>query len=388
MLMKVLSLAAAIASLLVVLGGAARAASGPEITVEASGSAAANTPTTEKEALNAALRQAVEKAMGAQVTVELTVEKKQLVGEKILSRSEGFVKSYEITEKKTENDVYTVKIKAVVKNGELRNELAAIGLIMERKEKPRVMVLVSSRQSSETVATAGNRTLVLFASDEPTQQVTSAVEGALIAKGFNLVDARQDARRKQFELAVSGGDSKKVAALAADAGAELVVDVVATRNFREAKEVYGTTYRFYDSEVQIRAMRAGTGGVMCSVTKTGTPSATVAPMVDAAKAAANEAIENILKGWSSDVQNAQAVVLKVRKVDFGNLVKLKKAIEAIPGVDRVTQRAFGGGEATLEVDWSGGKVDDLGAAIAGVKDPVVEITGATQEVLDLEVKGQ
>ena len=373
----VLSLAAAL--------GQVRGAEDAEVEVLATGYAPADEATAKRDAVHQAMRDAVEQAMGTQITVELTVEKKKLANEKILSRSRGFIKSYEIVEQTKEGDLLAVTIKAVVKNGQLKSQLAAIGLIMERKEKPRVMVLTANRQGGSDVRERGPWVYTLFAHDEPTQQVHSAVEKLLLAKEFNLVDAKADARRKALELAISKNDMGKVAALAADAGAEVVINVVATRNFKEVKRLYGTNYRFYDSEVQIRAIRAGTGHVLFSGAKSGTPSATVDPMVDAAKAVSAQCVEAILGRWARDVQNANLFVIRARKVNFVKLVKLQKALSGITGVDAVRRRAFGGGEATIEVDWSG-KMDDLGVAISGIEDPKVEITSATQQTLEVEVK--
>jgi len=379
--------AAVLVAVLGTVGWCGRAAAADvEVEVEAVGFAPAGEAGARREALRQAMRDAVEQAMGTQVTVELTVEKKRLANEKILSRSRGFIKSYDVLEEKKEGELLSVRIKAVVKNGALRGELAAIGLIMERKEKPRVMVLTVNRMGGEALrAEGGPFRLVLFASDEPTQQVHSAVEGIFLAKQFNLVDAKHDARRKQLELAISKNDSKKVAALAADAGAEVVVNVTATRNFKELKRIYGATYKFYDSEVQIRVVRAGTGNVMFSGSKAGVPSATVDPLVDAGKAVAAQAVEAILGRWASDVQNANMFSLKVKNVNFVKLVKFQKALANIPGVDAVRRRAFAGGEASLEIEWSG-KVDALGEAISGIKDPTVEITSATQQTIEVEVK--
>ncbi len=356
-----------------------------EVEVEATGYAQAGEAGARRDALYDAMKSAVEKAMGTHLTVELTVEKKQLVGQKILSKSRGFIKSHEVLEETKDGDVLAVRIKAVVKSGQLKGEMAAIGLIMERKEKPRVMVLTSNRQGGSVDRGRGPWVHTLFSNDEASTRVHSTVESILSTKGFNLVDGKHDKRRRQIELAVTKNDSSKIASLAADAGAEVVINVVTVRNFKELKRLYGTEYKFYDSEVTIRAVRAGTGQVLFSGSKAGTPSATVEPMVKAANSVTGDCVAAILKRWASDVQNSNVIIIKVKKVSFGKLVKFQKALSGIKGIDAVRRRSFAGGEANIEVDWAG-KADDLGVAVSEIKSPAVEITSATQQVIELEVK--
>src|SRR2546427_12382883 len=104
--MKALTLSA------LVLANAALAADKPEfMTKEVSGEAAivqGDTARAEKEATDAALRNAVEQVAGVLVSSNTLVENSVLVQDQILSHSAGYVRKYDVLSKKAEKNVETV----------------------------------------------------------------------------------------------------------------------------------------------------------------------------------------------------------------------------------------------------------------------------------------
>ena len=98
------------------------------------------------EALNDALRKAVEQGVGTHVTTELTVEQKRLVEDRIYTESRGYIRSYKILKEGVTEGLYEVKISALVKMGKLAHDLKSIGLLIRKKQNPRVMVVIYSRE--------------------------------------------------------------------------------------------------------------------------------------------------------------------------------------------------------------------------------------------------
>src|SRR5262245_57048633 len=76
------------------------------------------------KAVEDALRRAVEQAVGTMVESETATENYELLSDKIYSRSQGYVKNYEVLSEKTEGNLLRVKISAEVSTGDISNELS------------------------------------------------------------------------------------------------------------------------------------------------------------------------------------------------------------------------------------------------------------------------
>ena len=99
-----------------------------------------------EDAINSALRNAVEQVVGTMVESQVLVENYQTVEDKIYTRTTGYVQKYDIisTSKQFDNAL-EVTIKAVVKVSDLKSDLEAIGVLLSRKGKPRTMVMIEEK---------------------------------------------------------------------------------------------------------------------------------------------------------------------------------------------------------------------------------------------------
>ena len=79
-------------------------------------------------ATQAALRAAVEQAVGVFVTSQMRIENDRLIRDRVLSTSTGFVRRYEVVDSRRDSAGVTVRIAAVVALTPLREALAASGV--------------------------------------------------------------------------------------------------------------------------------------------------------------------------------------------------------------------------------------------------------------------
>jgi len=176
------------------------------------GMAGGNSPQARDAAINDALRNAVEQGVGTYISSETTVEQMTLVEDRIYSESRGYIKSYEIIEEGVREGIYQVKISAVVKMEQLAEELESIGLLIRKKQNPRVMVVVYSKELHSPywgVVQEGNR------------NAENQIESKFMAKGFQVVDAGQVKRKKELETLLLQGDPSMASKMAKDFGAEI-----------------------------------------------------------------------------------------------------------------------------------------------------------------------
>lgn len=338
-------------------------------TIVTTGVAMAGQPDSRRNAIEDAMRNAVEEAMGTIVNVELLVENKAIVNEKILSQTKGYIQKYKVNSEEEKGGLYRVQIEADVKLGKVRDDMEAAGLLMKRKQMPRLMVMTMPRTDPQLV-TAGKQYV---------DSAAGVVEEVFLKKRFSMVDVNQHISKQK--LAQASGNQDKLVALARDTGAELLVLTDATRYFERNVSLYGSNYQIYRSDVQLRVIETGTGKVIYSGSQQGEPSASMDAVYDASKILANAAIESILQKWSSDVNNATTYKLTIAKINFTALEKLEKDIRNISGVDNLYRRAFDSGQGRFDIEFRG-TADDLIKKLTAIKSPGLTITGMSQQTIE------
>jgi len=342
-------------------------------TIVTTGVAMADQPDSRRNAIEDAMRNAVQEAMGTIVNVELLVENKTIVNEKILSQTKGYVQNYKVNSEEEKGGLYRVQIEASVKLGKVRDDMEAAGLLMKRKQMPRLMVMTMPRIDHQVVSPG----------KQHVDSVAGVVEEEFLKKKFSMVDINQHISKQN--LAQASGNHDKLIALARDTGAELLVLSDATRYFEHNINLYGLNYQIFRSDIQLRVIETGTGKVIFSGSKQGESSATTDPVFDASRELANEAIESILQKWSSDVNNATAFKLIIAHVDFNTLAKLEKNIRNLPGVDNLIRRAFDADQGRFDIEYRG-SADDLIKKLTGLKSPGLSIIGMSQQTIEAVVR--
>ncbi|MFH1645076.1 MAG: flagellar assembly protein T N-terminal domain-containing protein, partial [Candidatus Omnitrophota bacterium] len=102
-------------------------------------------PNAKKRAIVDAQKNAVEMAVGVYVNASTRVEKTVLVEQKILSKTNGYIKKYKILQESREGNFYKTKIQAVVKIEEISRDLTNIGLNAPPPTTLRIAVLIQDK---------------------------------------------------------------------------------------------------------------------------------------------------------------------------------------------------------------------------------------------------
>ena len=330
------------------------------------------------EALNDALRKAVEQGVGAFVTAQLTVEQQKLVEERIFTESRGYIQEYQVVREGSKDGLYEVEISALVKMGKLSGDLEAIGLLIRKKQNPRVMVVVYSRETITSplgVEMTGNR------------NVENQIESALLQKGFQLVDAGQVKRKKALEGLLLQGDPTRAGKMARDFGAEILAEGEVRRTYVDTRQVYGRTIRFFSNEVRLKALETDTAKVLYSGYKTRPASGAGAflPLEEATGELIDEMTAGILEQWRRDVFQAGGYQLEVAGISFKDLSMLKAGVKKIRGVTDVQVRSFQSGHASIEVKYQG-PAHELAEKIAAIKGPRPEIKGVQANSIEIGIR--
>jgi len=334
-----------------------------------------------EDAISSALRNAVEQVVGTMLESDVLVENYQTVEDKIYTRTSGYVQQYDvISSNKQMDNVLEVTIKATVKLTDLKNDLQAIGVLISRKGKPRTMVLIDERNIAEHY--------VQLAADLNTTETT--IMNEMMNMGFPFVDAVQAKRniaRDQASAALEG-DAAAAAAIASRLGAEILITGTAIAKVASGTPavVKNAGFKSCQANLNLRVIRADDATII-AVTSEHDRAAHIDEITGgsmalekAAKKAAADLKEKILKVWQQDIYSGTQVQLQVLNItNFSQLNTFKNSLTYyVRGLQAVNQRSFEGGTALFDVDIKGNAeqlASELEAKeIEGIKVQVVGLT--------------
>lgn len=321
------------------------------------------------KAIDDALRKAVESAVGTMISSETISENYQLLSDRIYSHSDGYVQKYRITDEREGDGVYIVEVKAKVTTGSIHNDLQSLQLLMERKDMPRVLIMVAEQNIGETKMSywwGGQSGHVL---SEDMRIVESTILNIMREKGFTFVDPETLSGTKKVSVPVALLSNKQAMRVARTSDAELlIVGKAVARDLGQTWE--GTRYKTASAEVSIRAINTSNGEIIASVSVPGQAwniNATAAgsqALRNAGKAAAEKLIEQITAKWVAETSSTSRVRVTVSGVKNSRM--LKKLIGVMSGqvrsVKSVHTRRMKAGVAELEIMLAG-KTRDLAAEL-------------------------
>jgi len=321
------------------------------------------------KAIDNALRNAVERVVGVMVTGSTEVENFQLKMDRILSESKGFVEKYLILSEKREKDNYEVNIEAEVGAGKLQDRLQAMELVINRKSRPRLMVVFNEAGQKDAIAEA-------------------AMSKFFLAKGFKLVDSSiVKKNRGQFNSAVSATDEKALSSLARTYGAEVVISgsVEAISNSFTVSGIEMFTNKV---NVSVKVINGDTGDIITTGSESksmpGSKGEINRITEDAAGKLAGKILEETLERWSSELTNTATIKLVVSGLDeYQDLVGFKDQLPLVlKGFKAMYQRGYLLGTAELDIEVKGdiqGVADDLSVFV--LKGRKLKISAITQNMV-------
>ncbi len=116
------------------------------VTVTAEAEITAGAELARREALQSAFLKAVRQTAGSYIEQSTLVENSKLISQRIFSKAEGYVKSYQILEESAAAGVYQLRLKAEV-TSRLFSDLEELQLVIETQtSNPRILLLLEGAQ--------------------------------------------------------------------------------------------------------------------------------------------------------------------------------------------------------------------------------------------------
>jgi hypothetical protein len=304
-------------------------------------------------ALEDAQKRAVEQAIGILIDSQTQVENFQLISDKILSQTKGYIKRYNITSEVVDGTLLRVRINAEVSLGQLTDDLSGIGILLGRMHKPRTMVMIAEQNIGRGVYAWW---LGVHGEEADLGAVENAFMDKFTEKGFEFIDHEVAAKEIKVTSAYRVKDLSAAQAktLASQADAEVVIIGKAVA------KLYGEVgggMKSVQADLTARAVRVDTGQVIATASThaAAVHISEITAGTDALKKAANEAAEDmigkILAVYAKETGGTRPVNITITGLTKTQFVKFKDVLRnQVRGIKDLHERSFTGSTAKISVD--------------------------------------
>jgi len=330
-------------------------------TVTVSGAAPldAGRPAARERALQQALRLAVEQVAGVIVESETIVRNLALFEDNILTRTEGYVRGFEILYEEEADGILRIEADVEVVRGRLTRDLQSIGLLLRRANYPLVSMRMRARDAAGSPL--------------------AGVDGRLES------EARAILRDRGLEVVDRPGG-----------GMAPTVRIEGSIELSDAGDVVGTGLMSSTASLSLDAIEAATGTVMVAAgarsrgAGISRADARDRAGIRAVEAALEQLVDNLVNEWSSRVNNRDSVLLSVRGVEsFEQVARLMNTIEDYYGeTEDVVERQVDVDRGTAYLEWRGrGDANSLIRWLSGrqVADYRIVVVGTGGNLVRVEI---
>jgi hypothetical protein len=323
------------------------------------------------------LRGCVEQALVELVEPELILDNYPLIAAEVLERAEGYIRRYRIFHEEAVPDetIYRVAVQASVAQSLLKSNLHAMGLYVERRGKPKVMVLLEEVAADGAEPPGGSPSRRAFVEH-------------FQSRGFPVVeDAEAGGSASDQALA---GNAQAAASLGLKSGAQVVL--MGKTVLRRILPATGLGPPSYQATISVRAVDAKEARVVAvgsesAVALAGETSEPVGVIKEAASKVAAFMADQLMIQWRVEETESKTIALAIEKVSVPDLAQIRAGITGgVSGVRRFVQRRYSSEGAILEVDYSGESAQ-LAEAISQVRFGLfsVQVVGVGPQRIDLQV---
>ena len=339
-------------------------------------------------AIEDAQKRAVEQAIGIMINSETQVENYQLISDKILSQTKGYITRYNVVGERQESGLLRVTITADVSLGKLGDDLSAIGILMSQMHKPRTMIMIAE----QNVGSDLNAWWMGGHGEADLNVVENAFMDKFTEKGFEFIDHEVAAKEIKVTPAfkVSNLSAAQARTLGNQADAEVVIiGKAVAKAFGEV----GGGMKSVQADLTAKAVRTDTGDVIAT-TQTHAAAVHISEIsagADALRKAANQAADDmmtkILAKYSKEVGGTRSIAITVTGLTKNQFVKFKDVLRnQVRGIKDLHERNFSGSTAKISVDSKTSAQalsDELTLKDFGTFG--VEVVGSTANSLELKI---
>jgi hypothetical protein len=344
------------------------------------------------QAIQDALRKAVEQAVGTLVSSETMVENFQTLNDKIYTQTQGYIQNYRVLSETPGSNVHQVTIQATVAIGDLEKDLQALGFLLGQVGKPRIMILVAEQQ-------IGHQNYnYWWGAHRGTQTDLNVAENTIMdrfrEKGFEVVDHQAQAGNIKVPPAFQVVELSNQNAITLGKQVDAEIVIIGKALARSAGSIAGTSMKSFQANISMRAIQIDNARILSS----GNENAAAVHIdevtggAEAIKKASikmsDKMMEDILKNFQKRVGATTLVQLTVFGLTGPDDVRKFKTsvLGQVRGVEGIHERSFSENTAKMDVDVRGSAQSisqDIGRKT--FPDFAVKVIRSTWNTLEVQV---
>lgn len=306
-----------------------------------------NTAQAKERALQDAFSTAISQVMGSFITAESYTQNFVSIDRSVLSKTKGYVRTYETLEVKDTKDDLTLKVKVTVSKDSIKDDLTALGILLDAMGNP----VVEMQAQEEGL-------------DSP--ESLAVFKQVLGKKGFYLLDQAP--------------------------GKKADVTVRLTGKVTNESTIGSTGFSGTVVSLEARAIQTATQKLITTqdIAMNGTGLNSSAALKDAYGKASEELAPKLVEGlterWGQELNAGRPLHVVVRVDDYQKLQQFSKALEHVFGVKKADLKSFQNGEAEYLVAFSGQTKTFVDLLLKSTADKTpVSVQGLTADTVRLMV---
>ena len=300
-----------------------------------------------ERALNSAIRGAVEFVMESMIDANQREKFTQLIERHIFSKAFSYILKYQVLEENiSDEQSYTLSVKADVDSDKLEQELDRIGVLQYRLSSPDIVLLIAERLPETKLM-------------NEVQISETVIRRALKKSGLILVtvDMRSDDTPSN-ELKYSYGDDiGKAITIGTELGGDIVVFGISEVKLEEPSGLQNGKMKNITVSIELKAVKLDNGILLSESSASAVyPHSNVLIAAERAIGKASAKVvkklsDDIQSRWKTEVNAGRQVTLKVSNVtNFSQFNKIKNSLKYyLTGHVEVESRAFDGNGAEYSV---------------------------------------
>lgn len=289
-----------------------------------------NTSNAKSQALQNALRQAVERTVGDLIDSETLSRNFQIIKDEILNSSRSLITRYEILEEgpTEDNRAYQVEIRAWIAGKKIRDKLKALRILRNKTGSKRMMVIYRKQDP-----------LALSRQFQTVPAQLGILNGIFRQAGFQLLDESEMNRVYQVieGAGVINRPTESLIFLALDQRAEILV---AIEMLSSQQDVEGGSFNTIHADVHLSVYDVSTGRLIAEVLGRGTKLSTSRQGLDehrileeigatAVRNAAKEALDEIRNYYQSSGDQGFLYLTEFRNYNPDEVDKILDYLESV-----------------------------------------------------------
>ncbi len=334
---------------------------------------------SEAEAVNDALRKAVEEVAGTFIYSHSETEDFALVRDTVLARAAGFVQSKEVLSSVEQIDgSWEVRVRAVVSVQGIEDTWGVVQNLLTQMGRPRIMVVITEEIDGEIQADS---------------TVQTRIEALLLESGFRLVnrDQLEAIDQRNIAAAVAANNPAAIQAIAQRYGAQLFITGSTSAALGERTTAYGAVQiNRYGADGDIKCYRSDTAELLSS------RNGRIQAVDEVPRLAAKKALsllgaalgpviqQDILYFWQDALQGRGGAQLIVQGLSFTDAMDVEEALAAIEEIESVDMQ-FNATIAEFELT-SAIPANRLARILARQLADMLEITSTSQNVIKADFR--